>query len=387
MNLHEYQSKLLMMQHGLPVLKGFLCYTPGEVEAAAENLGGGICVIKAQVHAGGRGKAGGVKLAKNPAEARLHGEKILGMTLVTPQTGAQGKLVRKVYVEAGCNIEREFYLSILVDRASKAISIISSTEGGMEIEEVAHSHPDKIQQTSVDPKVGLQLFQCQEIGLKLGLDLEKTRKLVPVLVNLYDMFVKQDLAMIEVNPLVLTKEGNFVILDAKCAVDDNALFRQPKLKTCMDYDEMDPREIKASKFGLSYVALEGNIGCMVNGAGLAMGTMDIIKLYGGEPANFLDVGGGATKETVTEAFKIILSDDKVKGILVNIFGGIMRCDIIANGVVEAAKELGVKVPLVVRLQGTNVELGREILAKSGLKIIPADTMADAATKIVSAVGQ
>lgn len=387
MNLHEYQSKMLMMQHGLPVLKGFLCYTPGEVEAAAENLGGGICVIKAQVHAGGRGKAGGVKLAKNPAEARLHGEKILGMTLVTPQTGAQGKLVRKVYVEAGCNIEREFYLSILVDRASKAISIISSTEGGMEIEEVAHSHPEKIQQTSVDPKVGLQLFQCQEIGLKLGLDLEKTRKLVPVLVNLYDMFVKQDLAMIEVNPLVLTKEGNFVILDAKCAVDDNALFRQPKLKTCMDYDEMDPREIKASKFGLSYVALEGNIGCMVNGAGLAMGTMDIIKLYGGDPANFLDVGGGATKETVTEAFKIILSDDKVKGILVNIFGGIMRCDIIANGVVEAAKELGVKVPLVVRLQGTNVELGREILAKSGLKIIPADTMADAATKIVSAVGQ
>lgn len=385
MNLHEYQSKLVMASQGLPVLKGYLCYTPGEVEAAAENLGGGICVVKAQVHAGGRGKAGGVKLAKSPAEARAHGEKILGMTLVTPQTGAKGKLVQKVYVESGCNIDKEFYLSFLVDRESKCIAIISSTEGGMEIEEVAHTNPEKILKTVVDPKVGLQLFQCQEIGLKLGLGVDKTKKLIPVLLKLYEVFIKNDLSLIEINPLVLTKEGEFIILDAKCAVDDNALFRQPSLKRWMDYDEMDPREIKASRFGLSYVALDGNIGCMVNGAGLAMGTMDIIKTYGGDPANFLDVGGGATKETVTEAFKIILSDENVKGILVNIFGGIMRCDVIAQGVVEAAKELGVKVPLVVRLQGTNVELGREILSKSGLKIVPADTMADAATKIVSAV--
>ena len=385
MNLHEYQSKILMQKAGLPVLKGFLCYTPGEVEAAASHLGSPICVVKAQVHAGGRGKAGGVKLAKSTDEARKHGQAILGMTLVTPQTGEKGKLVSKVYVEDGCNIDKEFYLSVVVDRATKSIAIISSTEGGMEIEEVAHSHPEKILNTLVDPKVGLQHFQCLEVGQKLELDTDKTKKLGKVLFGLYELFVKYDLAMIEINPLVLTKEGEFVILDAKCAVDDNALFRHPLLKQFMDYDEMDGREIKASKFGLSYVALEGNIGCMVNGAGLAMATMDIIKSYGGAPANFLDVGGGATKETVTEAFKIILSDENVEGILVNIFGGIMKCDIIANGIVEAARELGVKVPLVVRLQGTNVDLGKKILSESGLKIIPADTMSDAATKIVTAV--
>ena len=384
MNLHEYQSKALMLSSGLPVLKGYICYTPGEVEAAAENLGGGICVVKAQVHAGGRGKAGGVKLAKSSAEARSHGEKILGMKLVTPQTGEQGKIVRKVYVESGCNIDREFYLSLLVDRASKCISIVSSTEGGMEIEEVAHREPEKITTTRVDPKVGLQLFQCLEIGLKLGLDIEKTRKLTPILLGLYELFLKSDLSLVEVNPLVLTKEGNFVILDAKCAVDDNALFRHPALRTCMDYDELDPKELRASKFGLSYIALDGNIGCMVNGAGLAMSTMDIIKSSGGNPANFLDVGGGASKETVTEAFRILLSDSQVKGILVNIFGGIMKCDVIANGIVAAAKELGVKVPLVVRLQGTNVDLGKKILQESGLAIIPADTMSDAAQKIVAA---
>ena len=374
-----------MKKAGLPVLNGFLCYTPAEVEAAATNLGSKVCVVKAQVHAGGRGKAGGVKLAKSVDEAKKHGQAILGMTLVTPQTGEKGKLVSKVYVEDGCNIDKEFYLSLLVDRATKSICIISSTEGGMEIEEVAHNTPDKILNTLVDPKVGLQSFQCLEVGLKLGLDIEKTKKLSKILMGLYQLFVSYDLAMIEINPLVLTKEGEFVILDAKCAVDDNAMFRHPDLKLFMDYDEMDGREIKASKFGLSYVALDGNIGCMVNGAGLAMATMDIIKSYGGEPANFLDVGGGATKETVTEAFKIILSDDNVKGILVNIFGGIMRCDVIANGVVEAAKELGVKVPLVVRLQGTNVDLGKKILSESGLKIIPADTMSDAATAIVKAV--
>lgn len=385
MNLHEYQSKALMASYGLPVLKGFICYTAGEVEAAADNLGGGICVVKAQVHAGGRGKAGGVKLAKNAAEARAHGEKILGMKLVTPQTGAQGKIVRKVYVEAGCNIAREFYLSLLVDRATRSIALIASTEGGMEIEEVAHSNPEKIVRLQIDPRVGLQNFQAAELTLKLGLPADQIRPLGNILRGLYEMFLKNDLSLIEVNPLVLTKENTWILLDAKCAVDDSALYRHPELELCMDYDEMDPKDLRASKHGLSYVALDGNIGCMVNGAGLAMATMDIIGAFGGKPANFLDVGGGASKETVTEAFKILLSDNQVRAILVNIFGGIMKCDVIAAGVVEAARELAVKVPLVVRLQGTNVEIGRKILADSGLKITPADTMDDAARKAVESV--
>ncbi|MBN8549043.1 MAG: ADP-forming succinate--CoA ligase subunit beta [Deltaproteobacteria bacterium] len=385
MNLHEYQSKKLMASYGLPVLAGFVCYTPGEAEAAADNLKTPVCVVKAQVHAGGRGKAGGVKVVKSPAEARSAAEKILGMKLVTPQTGEKGKLVRKIYVEAGCNIDKEFYLSMLVDRARKCISIVASTEGGMEIEEVAHTHPEKIITVAVDPRVGLQSFQATGLLLKLGLPVAHTAKFTSLLMGLYKMFVESDLSLLEVNPLVLTKEGTFVVLDAKCAVDDNALFRRPCLKEWMDYDEQDARDLRAGKFGLSYVGLDGTIGCMVNGAGLAMATMDIIKHFGGQPANFLDVGGGATKETVTEAFKILLSDENVKGILVNIFGGIMKCDVIANGIVEAAKELSVKVPLVVRLQGTNVELGRKILAESGLKIQPADTMDDAAKKIVAAV--
>lgn len=385
MNLHEYQSKAVLAAHGLPVLRGFLCYTPGEVEAAADQLGGGICVVKAQVHAGGRGKAGGVKLAKTALEARGHAEKILGMKLVTPQTGAQGKLVRKVYVEAGCAIDREFYLSLLVDRASKCISIIASTEGGMEIEEVAHAHPEKIHKVSVDPRIGLQLYQCTDLGLKLGLSMDQVRSLSQILGGLYQVFVSNDLSLIEINPLVLTKEGSFVLLDAKCAVEDNALFRHPKLRAMQDYDEMDPKDLRAGKAGLSYVALDGNIGCMVNGAGLAMATLDIIKAFGGEPANFLDVGGGASKETVTEAFRILLSDSQVKAILINIFGGIMRCDVIASGIVEAAKELGVKVPLVVRLQGTNKDIGKKILAESGLTIVSAETMADAGREIVKAV--
>ena len=387
MNLHEYQSKEVMRCYGLPLLRGKVCYTPGEVEAAADSLGGGLCVVKAQVHAGGRGKAGGVKLAKSSKDARAAGEAILGMTLVTPQTGAQGKLVRKVYVEAGCNIDREFYLSLLVDRARKCISIIASTEGGMEIEKVAHDSPDKIVTIAIDPRVGLQSFQILELGLKLGIDLAKHKPLSELVGSLYKMFVEQDLALIEVNPLVLTKEGGFIVLDAKCSVDDSALFRRPNLRDYMDYDEQDPKDLRASKAGLSYVALDGTIGCMVNGAGLAMATMDIIKMFGGNPANFLDVGGGASKETVSEAFRILLSDSQVKGILVNIFGGIMKCDVIAAGIVEAARELGVKVPLVVRLQGTNVDLGRKILAESGLKITPADTMDDAAQKIVAAVGK
>jgi succinyl-CoA synthetase beta subunit len=383
MNLHEYQAKQVLKAYGLPVLNGYLCYTPGEAEAAADNLGGGICVVKAQVHAGGRGKAGGVKLAKSSAEARDHAEKILGMKLVTPQTGAEGKIVHKVYVEAGCNIAKEYYLSILVDRAGRCVSIIASTEGGMEIEEVAHNTPDKILTVRIDPKVGIQGFQAAKLAIDLAIPVEARKNFVEVVKGLYKAFMGSDLAMLEINPLVLTKDNTFVLLDAKVALEDNAAFRQKAIHEMMDYDEMDPRDLRAQKYGLNYVGLDGNIGCLVNGAGLAMATMDIIKEFGGEPANFLDVGGGATKENVTEAFRILLSDSKVKGILINIFGGIMKCDVIATGVIEAAKEVGLKVPLVVRLQGTNVDLGRKLLAESGLAITPADTMDDAAQKIVA----
>ncbi len=383
MNLHEYQAKQVLKSFGLPVLNGYVCYTPGEAEAAADLLGGGICVVKAQVHAGGRGKAGGVKLAKSSAEARAHAEKILGMKLVTPQTGAEGKIVRKVYVEAGCNIGKEYYLSILVDRASRCVSIIASTEGGMEIEEVAHNTPDKILTVRIDATVGLQGFQAAKLAIDLGVPVEARKNFADVVKGLYKAFMGSDLAMLEINPLVLTKENTFVLLDAKVALEDNAGFRQKTIHDMMDYDEMDPRDLRAQKYGLNYIGLDGNIGCLVNGAGLAMATMDIIKSFGGDPANFLDVGGGATKENVTEAFRILLSDSKVKGILVNIFGGIMKCDVIATGIIEAAKEVGLKVPLVVRLQGTNVDLGRKMLADSGLAITPADTMDDAATKIVA----
>lgn len=383
MNLHEYQAKEVLASFGLPISKGFICYTPGEAEAAADRLGGGMSVVKAQVHAGGRGKAGGVKLAKTPAEARAHAEKILGMTLVTPQTGAQGKLVRKVYVEAGSSIKKEFYLSILVDRANRAISIIASTEGGMEIEEVAHNTPEKITTVRIDPTVGLQPFQAGKVALALGLTGDLRKQLGVILSNLYKAFIESDFDMLEINPLIVTGEDKLHILDAKVSVDDNALYRQPKLKGMMDYDEQDARDLRAQKYGLNYIGLDGSIGCLVNGAGLAMATMDIIQMFGGKPANFLDVGGGATKENVTEAFRILLSDPNVKGILVNIFGGIMRCDVIATGIIEAAKDVGLKVPLVVRLQGTNVELGRKMLSESGLAITAADTMDDAATKIVS----
>jgi succinyl-CoA synthetase beta subunit len=385
MDLHEYQSKLVMRSYGLPVLAGHLCHSPGEAESAADQLGGGICVVKAQVHAGGRGKAGGVKVVKSSSEARDAAQKIIGMRLVTPQTGAKGKLVRKVYVESGCKIAKEYYLSILVDRAAKGICIVASAEGGTEIEELAHNHPEKILKFHVDPKVGFQKFQGQLLATKLGISGDTAKQFNAVLGSLYKMFVERDLTMMEINPLVVTSDGQIVVLDAKCSVDDSALFRQTELRSMLDYDELDSKDLRAMKANLSYVALDGNIGCMVNGAGLAMATMDIIKMFGGNPANFLDVGGGASKETVTEAFRILLSDEQVKGILVNIFGGIMKCDVIAGGIIEAAKELGVKVPLVVRLQGTNVELGRKMLAESGLKIQPADTMDDAAQKIVAAV--
>jgi succinyl-CoA synthetase beta subunit len=383
MNLHEYQAKQVLKRFGLPILSGHVCYTPGEAEAAADQLGGGICVVKAQVHAGGRGKAGGVKLAKSSAEAREAAAKILGMKLVTPQTGAAGKIVHKVYVEAGCAIAKEYYLSMLVDRAKRCVSIIASTEGGMEIEEVAHKTPEKILNVRIDPKVGLQGYQASKLAIDLGVPLEARKHFAQVVKGLYTAFVDCDLALLEINPLVLTKENTFVLLDAKCALEDNAAFRQKEIHDMMDYDEQDPRDLRAQKYGLNYVGLDGNIGCLVNGAGLAMATMDIIKAFGGEPANFLDVGGGATKENVTEAFRILLSDTNVKGILVNIFGGIMKCDVIATGIIEAAKEVGLKVPLVVRLQGTNVDLGRKMLAESGLAITPADTMDDAAKKIVS----
>ena len=393
MNLHEFQSKELLKCYGLPVLAGSICYTPGEVEAAADRLlektpagESFVCVVKAQVHAGGRGKAGGVKLAKSSAEAVDAAQKILGMTLVTPQTGAKGKRVHKVYVEAGCAIAREFYLSLLVDRGNRSITIIASTEGGMEIEEVAKTHPDRIIKVPIDPRVGLQPYQGLKLGVGLGLSMPDTKKLSAVLKGLYQAFVENDLSLLEINPLVLTKGGDFILLDAKCSIDDNALYRHPLLREQSDYDEQDPRDLRAGKYGLSYVGLDGTIGCMVNGAGLAMATMDIIKQYGGNPANFLDVGGGASKESVTEAFRILLADENVKGILVNIFGGIMKCDVIAQGIVDAARELGVKVPLVVRLQGTNVELGRKILSESGLTIIPANTMDDAGREIVKAVG-
>jgi succinyl-CoA synthetase beta subunit len=326
-----------------------------------------------------------VKLAKTPDQAREVAASILGMTLVTPQTGAAGKLVRKVYVEEGCAIAREFYLSLLVDRASRCISIVASQEGGTEIEEVAKHSPEKIITVPVDPSVGFQSFHGLKIGLGLGIPFPQIKAFTKVVKGLYDAFLACDLSLLEINPLVQTASGDFVLLDAKCGIDDSALFRQPKLRALMDYDESDPKDLRAGKFGLSYVALDGTIGCMVNGAGLAMATMDIIQFFGGSPANFLDVGGGASRETVTEAFKILLSDERVKGILVNIFGGIMRCDVIAQGIVDAARELSVKVPLVVRLQGTNVELGREILSKSGLAITPASTMDEAASLIVNAV--
>ena len=385
MNLHEYQAKELLRGYNVPVLKSFLAYTPREAQKAAVNLGGGICVVKAQVHAGGRGKAGGVKLAKSPEEAYAHAEKIIGMRLVTPQTGAEGKIVHKVLVEGGAKIKREFYLSFLVDRVAGCVSIIACGQGGMEIEELAEKEPEKILTVRVRQESGLQDFHCRKVAFFYGVGKDEIRKLSAVIRNLYNAFLGLDCSLLEINPLILTEEGDFICLDAKMAVDDNALFRQRQAFTFNDYDEIDEREIRASEIGINYVALHGNIGCMVNGAGLAMATMDIIKEAGGEPSNFLDVGGGATGQMVADGFQLILRDENVKGIFVNIFGGIMRCDIIAEGIIEAAKKLAIKVPLVVRLRGANVERGKELLAQSGLKIISADNMADGAKKIVAAV--
>ncbi|KAB8038737.1 ADP-forming succinate--CoA ligase subunit beta [Silvanigrella paludirubra] len=391
MNIHEYQAKELLSRFGLSIPKGKLAYTATEAEWAARSLScgkdGKVAVVKAQVHSGGRGKAGGVKLAKSPEEAFSIAEKMLGMTLITNQTGPQGKKVNKLLVAEGCDIDKEYYFALVVNRETATIGIMASTEGGMDIEEVAEKHPEKIITADIDPTVGLQEFTIRKLslGLGFGLGTPLAKDFAKTLKGLYQAFLAYDCSMVEINPLVLTKQGNIAILDCKMSFDENALFRHQDIADLRDYEEDDARELEASKYGLSYVSLEGNIGCLVNGAGLAMATMDIIKQTGGQPSNFLDVGGGANQETVTQAFRIILRDKAVKGIFVNIFGGIMKCDVIANGIVAAAKELGLKVPLVVRLEGTNVELGKKILSESGLNILSASSMADGAQKIVNAV--
>jgi succinyl-CoA synthetase beta subunit len=385
MNIHEYQAKAILRNFGVPVPEGHVVYNSNSARDWARRLGDGPYAVKAQIHAGGRGKGGGVKIAKTADEAKKFARDMFGMTLVTHQTGPEGKTVKRVLIESGCNIADEFYVSFLVDRTTDMVTLMASAEGGMDIEEVAAKTPEKLFFEAIDPVVGLTAFQARKVAFKLGFAIAQVKQSVPLLMNLYKAFVETDCALLEINPLVLTGEGNLICLDAKINFDDNALFRHIRIRDLRDYDEEDAMEIEASQYDLSYIALDGNIGCMVNGAGLAMATMDIIKHYGGDPANFLDVGGGATIERVTEAFKLILSDDKVKGILVNIFGGIMKCDVIATGVIEAAKQIGVKVPLVVRLEGTNVELGKKMLAESGLNIVSADGMADAAEKIVKAV--
>ncbi len=385
MNIHEYQAKALLAEHGVAILRGHVAYTAEEAEEAARKLGGPVWVVKAQIHAGGRGKGGGVKLARSIEEVRQLASDILGMTLVTHQTGPQGRVVKRVYVEDGCNIARELYLGAVIDRATSRVTIMASTEGGVEIEEVAAKQPEKILKVAIDPVTGLMPFHGRQVAFGLGLKGKEVQKAVAFMKGLYDCLVQRDASLVEINPLVVTGDGDLVALDAKMNFDSNALFRQPKIVELRDLDEEDPQEIEASRHELNYIRLDGNIACMVNGAGLAMATMDIIKLYGGSPANFLDVGGGATKERVTAAFKLLLSDPNVEGVLVNIFGGIMRCDVIAEGVVAAAREVNLTVPLVVRLEGTNVELGKQIMAESGLPIIPADDLADAAAKVVDAV--
>jgi len=384
MNIHEYQAKSLFAQNGVPAPEGFLAHSPIEAEFAMRRLGVKVAVVKAQVHAGGRGKAGGVKLVKSPEECAAVTEKMLGMTLVTPQTGAEGKVVHKVYVEAGSDIAKEYYLSMVVDRETATVALMFSTEGGMDIEEVAAKQPSKIVTVRIDPTLGLRSFHLRTVSFAMKLPAEESKELHSFIEKTYKMFVKYDFSLLEINPLVVTKQGKMLALDGKMNFDDNALFRHKDIEAMRDFVEEDAREVAASKHGLNYIGLDGNIGCLVNGAGLAMATMDIIKLNGGVPANFLDVGGGATKEMVTNAFKILLSDVKVRALFVNIFGGIMRCDVIADGIIAASREIGVKVPVVVRLEGTNVELGRKMLAESGLNLINATDMNDGARRVVEA---
>lgn len=385
MNVHEYQAKALFREFGVAVPDGELATTPEEAERAARQLGTPIVVVKAQVHAGGRGKGGGVKIAKSPAEAKTAASEILGMTLHTPQTPPEGKLVRKVYVEAGSNIESELYFAILFDRAAEKFALVASTEGGMEIEVVAEATPDKILTALVDPNVGLRDYQIRDLGYQLGFAAEQVKKFVPFVRGLFDLYLAKDCSQIEINPLVLTTEGDLFALDGKLNFDDNALYRHPEIAALRDPDEEDARERAANEIDLAYVGLDGNIGCMVNGAGLAMATLDMIHYCGGQPANFLDAGGGADKEKVKEAFKLILGDENVEAILVNIFGGIVRCDLIAEGVVAAAADLGLGVPLVVRLQGTMAAEGRAILAASDLNITSAETLKEAGELAVAAV--
>ena len=386
MNLHEYQAKQLFAEYGLPVSLGFACDTPEEAAAAADKIPGDTWVVKAQVHAGGRGKAGGVKLVKSKEEISAFAEQWLGKNLVTYQTDKNGQPVSKILVESCTDIAQELYLGAVVDRSTRRIVFMASTEGGVEIEKVAHETPEKILKAIIDPLTGAQPYQGRELAFKLGLEGDQIKQFTKVFLGLAKMFVDCDLALLEINPLVVTSEGNIHCLDAKLNIDGNALYRQKKIAEMHDPSQDDEREAHAAEWELNYVALEGNIGCMVNGAGLAMGTMDIIKLHGGDPANFLDVGGGATKERVSEAFKIILSDENVKAVLVNIFGGIVRCDLIAEGVIGAVEEVGVKVPVVVRLEGNNAELGTKVLAESGLNIIAATSLTDAAEQVVKAVG-
>jgi len=385
MNIHEYQAKAVLAEFGAPVPRGYPAFSVDEAVAAAEKLGGSVWVVKAQIHAGGRGKGGGVKLARSIDEVRAEATRMLGMTLVTHQTGPKGRVVRRLYIEEGAAIAKEFYLSLLVDRESSRVAVVASTEGGMDIEEVAHSTPERIHTFTVDPATGVWPHHGLMLAEALGITGETAKQARALLPQLYKAFTEKDMSLLEINPLIVTADGGIKVLDAKMGFDDNALFRHPEIVALRDITEEDAKEIEASKHELSYIALDGDIGCMVNGAGLAMATMDIIKLYGAEPANFLDVGGGASKEKVTAAFKIITADPNVKGILVNIFGGIMRCDIIAEGVVAAVKEVGLQVPLVVRLEGTNVELGKQIISESGLNVISANDLADGAEKIVAAV--
>lgn len=385
MNLHEYQAKKLFAMYGLPVPAGEVVRSPEEAVDAAGNLGGDRWVVKAQVHAGGRGKAGGVRLVSGKEELKKTIKDMIGTQLVTYQTGPEGQPVNQVLVEELSNIGQELYIGAVVDRAQRRVVFMASTEGGVEIEKVAEESPEKIIHLSIDPLVGIMPYQCRELGFALNLKPEQIKQLTSLLTGLYKMFVECDLSLVEVNPLVITKEGNLVCLDGKVNVDDNALYRQNELRVMRDTTQEDERENKAQQWELNYIALDGDIGCMVNGAGLAMATMDLIKLHGGEPANFLDVGGGATKERVTEAFKIILSDKKVKGVLVNIFGGIVRCDLIADGIISAVAEVGIEVPVVVRLEGNNADLGAKKLEESGLNIIAAKSFTDAAQKIVAVV--
>ncbi|MBL6785331.1 MAG: ADP-forming succinate--CoA ligase subunit beta [Rickettsiales bacterium] len=387
MNIHEYQAKQLLAKHGVPVPNGIAAFSVEEAVSAAENLQTSVYVVKAQIHAGGRGKAGGVKVVKSIEEVKTEAKRLLGSTLITHQTGPEGKEVNRLYIEEGSNIAKEFYLSAVADRETSNICFVVSKEGGMDIEEVAESNPEKIIKVYVDPTIGVQGHNVRSLAFGLGLEKTQLGQFAKLINSIFDVFVKSDCSQVEINPLVETNEKDLIALDAKINFDDNALYRQKDIVEFRDETEENELESRASDFGLSYIKMDGDIGCMVNGAGLAMATMDIIKLYGSEPANFLDVGGGATKEKVTEAFKIILSDTNVKGILVNIFGGIMRCDIIAEGIIAAAKEVSISIPLVVRLEGTNVELGKQALSNSGLDIIPASDLDDAAIKIVDAVNK